>query len=187
MFTVSARDVDGNVSPLSDPLLVTTAPAYSDDRTPPTQPANITAEDTVGSTSCDGICRATSVPRRRSSATTSTSTVSCVRSWLAPRRRRSFLPGRDQHHHRDRGRHRGQQRVGAGFDYRDLPRPIVGRTASAQVVVADGDDLEALGSARRAQSQPVSPTWVLRSVLPRGERRRTRARRRNRARPRRRW
>jgi chitinase len=47
-FTVSARDVDGNLSPLSDPLLVTTAPADPDDHTPPTQPANITAEDTGG-------------------------------------------------------------------------------------------------------------------------------------------
>jgi hypothetical protein len=44
-FTVRARDVDGNWSPMSDPLIVTTAAANPDDHTPPTQPANITAED----------------------------------------------------------------------------------------------------------------------------------------------
>jgi chitodextrinase len=42
-FTVRARDVDGNLSPVSDPVVVTTAPA-PDDHTPPTQPTNITAE-----------------------------------------------------------------------------------------------------------------------------------------------
>ena len=42
-FTVRARDVDGNLSPLSDPVFVTTQPANPDDHTPPTQPANITA------------------------------------------------------------------------------------------------------------------------------------------------
>jgi chitodextrinase len=43
-FTVRARDVDGNLSPLSDPLAVTTDAADPDDQTPPAQPANITAE-----------------------------------------------------------------------------------------------------------------------------------------------
>ena len=43
-FTVSARDVDGNVSPLSDPVFVTTDPPPND-HTPPTQPANVTTED----------------------------------------------------------------------------------------------------------------------------------------------
>jgi hypothetical protein len=33
---------------MSDPLLVTTAPADPDDRTPPTTPANISAEDIGG-------------------------------------------------------------------------------------------------------------------------------------------
>lgn len=47
-FTVRARDVDGNYSPMSDPLLVTTAPADPNDQTPPTQPANITTENTGG-------------------------------------------------------------------------------------------------------------------------------------------
>jgi chitodextrinase len=47
-FTVRARDIDGNYSPMSDPLLVTTAPADPDDRTPPTAPANISAEDIGG-------------------------------------------------------------------------------------------------------------------------------------------
>lgn len=42
-FTVRARDVDGNLSPVSDPVVVTTAPA-PDDHVPPTSPANITAE-----------------------------------------------------------------------------------------------------------------------------------------------
>jgi chitodextrinase len=46
-FTVRARDVDGNYSPMSDPLFVTTAPP-PDDQTPPTQPANLTAENTGG-------------------------------------------------------------------------------------------------------------------------------------------
>jgi chitinase len=43
-FTVRARDVDGNLSPFSDPVLVTTDPADPNDHTPATQPANITAE-----------------------------------------------------------------------------------------------------------------------------------------------
>jgi chitinase len=47
-FTVRARDVDGNWSPFSDPVFVTTEPANPDDHTPPTTPANITAEDTSG-------------------------------------------------------------------------------------------------------------------------------------------
>ena len=47
-FTVRARDVDGNLSPMSEPLVVTTAPVDPDDQTPPTQPANITAEDIGG-------------------------------------------------------------------------------------------------------------------------------------------
>jgi chitodextrinase len=47
-FTVRARDVDGNLSPVSDPVVVTTRPANPDDRTPPTVPSNITAENTGG-------------------------------------------------------------------------------------------------------------------------------------------
>ena len=47
-FTVRARDVDGNLSPVSDPMFVTTRPANPDDHTPPTVPANITAENTGG-------------------------------------------------------------------------------------------------------------------------------------------
>jgi hypothetical protein len=47
-FTVRARDVDGNWSPFSDPLFVTTAAADPNDRTPPTPPANITADDIGG-------------------------------------------------------------------------------------------------------------------------------------------
>jgi len=47
-FTVRARDVDGNYSTMSDPLFVTTAPADPNDQTPPTPPANITAENTGG-------------------------------------------------------------------------------------------------------------------------------------------
>ena len=43
-FTVRARDVDGNLSPMSDPVFVTTDPA-PDDHTPPTPPANITADN----------------------------------------------------------------------------------------------------------------------------------------------
>jgi chitinase len=43
-FTVRARDVDGNLSPVSDPLFVTTDPADPNDRTPPTPPMNVTAE-----------------------------------------------------------------------------------------------------------------------------------------------
>lgn len=43
-FTVGARDIDGNVSPLSDPVFVTTDPADPNDLTPPTQPVNVTAE-----------------------------------------------------------------------------------------------------------------------------------------------
>jgi chitinase len=47
-FTVRARDVDGNYSPMSDPVFVTTAPADPNDHTPPTPPANVTAENTGG-------------------------------------------------------------------------------------------------------------------------------------------
>jgi chitinase len=43
-FTVRARDVDGNLSPVSDPVIVTTEPANPNDLTPPTQPVNLTAE-----------------------------------------------------------------------------------------------------------------------------------------------
>jgi chitodextrinase len=43
-FTVRARDVDGNQSPLSDPVVVTTDPVDPTDHTPPTTPANVTAE-----------------------------------------------------------------------------------------------------------------------------------------------
>jgi chitodextrinase len=46
-FTVQARDVDGNLSPFSDPVLVTTLPADPDDHTPPTQPV-VTAQDDGG-------------------------------------------------------------------------------------------------------------------------------------------
>jgi chitodextrinase len=44
-FTVRARDVDGNLSPVSDPVVVTTDAADPNDRTPPTQPMNLTAEN----------------------------------------------------------------------------------------------------------------------------------------------
>jgi hypothetical protein len=44
-FTVRARDVDGNLSPVSDPVVVTTEPANPNDHTPPTQPTNVTAEN----------------------------------------------------------------------------------------------------------------------------------------------
>jgi chitinase len=47
-FTVRARDIDGNWSPVSDPLVVTTEPANPNDHTPPTQPANLTAENLGG-------------------------------------------------------------------------------------------------------------------------------------------
>jgi chitodextrinase len=47
-FTVRARDTDGNLSPMSDPVFVTTLPANPDDHTPPTSPANVTAENTGG-------------------------------------------------------------------------------------------------------------------------------------------
>jgi chitinase len=48
-FTVRARDSDGNYSPVSDPAIVTTAPAPND-QTPPTPPANITADGVGGLT-----------------------------------------------------------------------------------------------------------------------------------------
>ena len=47
-FTVRARDVDGNLSPVSDPVFVTTDPADPNDHTPPTQPTNLTAENDGG-------------------------------------------------------------------------------------------------------------------------------------------
>ena len=42
-FTVRARDIDGNLSPVSDAVIVTTARADPSDHTPPTQPTNVTA------------------------------------------------------------------------------------------------------------------------------------------------
>lgn len=47
-FTVRARDGDGNYSPMSDPVFVTTDPIDPNDQTPPTEPANVTAENTGG-------------------------------------------------------------------------------------------------------------------------------------------
>jgi hypothetical protein len=47
-FTVRARDVDGNLSPSSDPVFVTTDPVDPNDHTPPTQPTNVAAEDDGG-------------------------------------------------------------------------------------------------------------------------------------------
>jgi len=41
-FTVRAMDFGGNVSPLSDPVVVTTEPVDTADTTPPTTPANFT-------------------------------------------------------------------------------------------------------------------------------------------------
>jgi chitodextrinase len=43
-FTVRARDLDGNLSPFSDPVLVTTDPPDPNDHTPPTAPTNVRAE-----------------------------------------------------------------------------------------------------------------------------------------------
>jgi chitodextrinase len=47
-LTVRARDVDGNNSPMSDPVVVTTDPIDPGDQQPPTAPGNVTAEDTGG-------------------------------------------------------------------------------------------------------------------------------------------
>ena len=47
-FTVRARDSDGNLSPMSDPVFVTTQPANPNDLAAPTSPANVTAENTGG-------------------------------------------------------------------------------------------------------------------------------------------
>lgn len=47
-FTVRARDSDGNLSPMSDPVFVTTLAANPNDHTPPAVPANVTAENTGG-------------------------------------------------------------------------------------------------------------------------------------------
>lgn len=44
-FTVQARDIDGNLSPMSDPVVVTTEPPNPNDHTPPTAPTNVTAEN----------------------------------------------------------------------------------------------------------------------------------------------
>jgi chitinase len=43
-FTVRARDVDGNLSPMSDPVIVTTRDADPNDHVPPTVPAHLTAD-----------------------------------------------------------------------------------------------------------------------------------------------
>jgi chitodextrinase len=46
-ITVGARDADGNESPLSDPVFVTTAPPPSD-QTPPAPPRNVTVDNGSG-------------------------------------------------------------------------------------------------------------------------------------------
>ena len=47
-FTVQARDVNGNLSPVSDPVILTTDPPDPNDHTPPTTPMNITADGNTG-------------------------------------------------------------------------------------------------------------------------------------------
>jgi chitinase len=47
-FTVRARDGEGNWSPVSDPVLVTTDPINPNDQAGPTQPANLTIESNGG-------------------------------------------------------------------------------------------------------------------------------------------
>jgi hypothetical protein len=47
-FTVRARDVDGNSSPVSDPVFVTTDPADPNDHTPPTAPTGVAADSNGG-------------------------------------------------------------------------------------------------------------------------------------------
>jgi chitinase len=47
-LTVRARDSDGNYSPMSDPMVVTTDPIDAADQTPPTEPATVAAENTGG-------------------------------------------------------------------------------------------------------------------------------------------
>jgi chitinase len=44
-FTVQARDIDGNLSPMSDPVVVTTEPPNPNDHTPPTSPTQVTTEN----------------------------------------------------------------------------------------------------------------------------------------------
>ena len=44
-FTVRAQDVDGNLSPVSDPVFVTTDPVDPSDQTAPTQPMNLRVEN----------------------------------------------------------------------------------------------------------------------------------------------
>ena len=84
-FTVRARDVDGNVSAVSDPFFVDDDPADPDDHTPPYR-----ADERDGRKrwwahhrEWDSLDRRS--PRSRSSVTTCTSTASCARSWLARR------------------------------------------------------------------------------------------------------
>jgi len=47
-FTVRARDADGNLSPVSDPVFVATDPADPNDHTAPTPPGSVTAESDGG-------------------------------------------------------------------------------------------------------------------------------------------
>ena len=47
-FTVRARDADGNLSPFSDPVVVTTDPINPNDQVPPAQPANLSAASNGG-------------------------------------------------------------------------------------------------------------------------------------------
>lgn len=47
-FTVRARDVDGNLSPFSNPVVVTTDPINPNDQAAPTGPANLNAENNGG-------------------------------------------------------------------------------------------------------------------------------------------
>lgn len=47
-ITVQARDAQGNLSPVSDAVVVTTDPPNPNDHTPPTPPTNVTADGNIG-------------------------------------------------------------------------------------------------------------------------------------------
>ncbi len=82
-FTVRARDVDGNLSPVSDPVFVTTDPPTPTTTHPRHSRPTSRQKTMVRTSSCDGTPRRMMSPHSRSSATTCTSTMSCGLSWSA--------------------------------------------------------------------------------------------------------
>jgi hypothetical protein len=156
-FTVRARDVDGNNSSMSDPVLVTTDPADPNDVLPPTQPGNVTAQDDGGFVIVDWDA-STDDLAPPSSDTTCTSTMCCARWWWArpspPRStakaaswRSRWSPSIPRTTSRSPGRPRSSPEGGCG----------AGRAAQSTGVASTGPS-KAMNS-RHGSALTHEPTW----------------------------